>query len=208
MNRTFSDYFRCPESYVRFAQKRGLSEGCGFFQFGQGVVGYGRYAEHRPADSPTGQLHEAWDDVDCATGSVCLPFDLDEVVENLRLERYTENPEFGSSGKGIVAKIYYAMRPFLPVALRKHSLVLYLFSVIGGKSLFPDWPVDHTVDSILRRSMQLLLRSQQLESVPFIWFWPDGAPSCVSMTHDVETVTGRDCCKSTEDRTSTSPLEY
>ncbi|MGA8540884.1 MAG: hypothetical protein WB566_15380 [Terriglobales bacterium] len=123
-----------------------------------------------------------------------MPFDLDEVVENLRLERYTENPEFGSSGKGIVAKIYYAMRPFLPVALRKHLQVLYLGD--WRKITFPDWPVDHTVDSILRRSMQLLLRSQQLESVPFIWFWPDGAPSCVSMTHDVETVTGRDYCES------------
>ena len=172
----------------------GFPRAVGLFQFGQGVVGYGRYAEHRPADSPTGQLHEAWDDVDCATGSVCLPFDLDEVVENLRLERYTENPEFGSSGKGIVAKIYYAMRPFLPVALRKHLQVLYLGD--WRKITFPDWPVDHTVDSILRRSMQLLLRSQQLESVPFIWFWPDGAPSCVSMTHDVETVTGRDYCES------------
>lgn len=28
--------------------------------------------------------------------------------------------------------------------------------------------------------------------VPLIWFWPDGAPNCLLMTHDVETRVGRD----------------
>jgi hypothetical protein len=28
--------------------------------------------------------------------------------------------------------------------------------------------------------------------VPFIWFWPNGAPNCMIMTHDVETSAGRD----------------
>ena len=31
-----------------------------------------------------------------------------------------------------------------------------------------------------------------VERVPFIWFWPDGAPSCLMMTHDVETTVGVD----------------
>ena len=48
MNKTFLEYFRCPERYVRFAVKDGLSEDCGFFQFGRGVVGYGRYARAPP----------------------------------------------------------------------------------------------------------------------------------------------------------------
>ena len=30
------------------------------------------------------------------------------------------------------------------------------------------------------------------QRVPFIWFWPDGAPNCLIMTHDVETSVGRD----------------
>jgi len=41
-----------------------------------------------------------------------------------------------------------------------------------------------------------LLRARRLEKIPFIWFWPDGAPSGVCMTHDVETVAGRDFCES------------
>ena len=150
--------------------------------------------EHRPADSPRGHLRDAWEDVDCVAGSVCLPFDLEEVVENLRLERYTENTQFGSSGKGIVARMYYAMRPFLPVAFRRHLQRAYLSD--WSKIVFPNWPVDHSVDSIVRGSMQWLLRAQQLETIPFIWFWPEGASSCVSMTHDVETVAGRDSCES------------
>ena len=29
---------------------------------------------------------------------------------------------------------------------------------------------------------------------PFIWFWPDGAPACVMMTHDVEGPEGAKSC--------------
>jgi hypothetical protein len=194
MNQTFLEYFRCPERYVRLRVKDGLSENSGFFRFGQGVVGYGKYAHHRPADSPRGQLLDAWADVDCASGSVCLPFDLDEVVENLRLERYTEDRQYGSSGNGLIARVYYAFRPFLSVAFRRHLQRAYLGD--WSKIAFPNWPVDHTVDSIVRGSMQLLLRTQQLDRIPFIWFWPDGASSGAIMTHDVETAAGRDFCAS------------
>ena len=197
MNQTFLEYFRCPGRYARLAVKDELSATSGFFRFGQGVVGYGRYASHRPADSPRGQLRDALEDVDCGSGSVCLPFDLMEVVENLRLERYTEDRHLGSSKNGIVAGLYYAMRPFFPVAFRRHLQRAYLSD--WKKIAFPNWPVDHTVDSILRGSMQLLLRAQQLERIPFIWFWPDGASSAVIMTHDVETTAGRDFCESLMD---------
>ena len=169
-----------------------LSEKSGFFRFGQGVTGYGRYSGHQPADSARDQLRDAWEEVDCESDSVCLPFDLTEVVENLRLERYTLESQNSSSGKRVIAQAYYALRPLLPVAFRRHLQRAYLSD--WKKIAFPSWPVDHTVDSILRGSMRLLLRSQQLERIPFIWFWPDCASSAVSMTHDVETALGRDFC--------------
>jgi hypothetical protein len=31
-----------------------------------------------------------------------------------------------------------------------------------------------------------------VKKLPFIWFWPEGAPNCLVMTHDVETSVGRD----------------
>jgi hypothetical protein len=36
------------------------------------------------------------------------------------------------------------------------------------------------------------MRAAGLEKIPFIWFWPEGKPSCFIMTHDVETRAGRD----------------
>ena len=42
--------------------------------------------------------------------------------------------------------------------------------------------------------MLLSLRAGGVERVPFIWFWPDGAKSCLMMTHDVENAAGRDYC--------------
>jgi hypothetical protein len=194
MNQAFLEYFCCPERYVRFAVKDGLSENSGFFHFGRGVVGYGRYAQHRPANSAGSQLREAWEDVDSASGSVELPFDLSEVIENLRLERYTEDSDNGNPRNGPIAWAYYAVRPLLPVAIRRHLQRAYLRD--WSKIAFPNWPVDHTVDSIVRGSMQLLLRAQRLERIPFIWFWPDGASSGLTMTHDVETAVGRDFCES------------
>jgi hypothetical protein len=198
MNRTFLEYFRCPEEYVRLAVKEGLSENRGFFSFGRGVVGYGKYAGHAPADSPQGQLRDAWADVDFVSGLARLPFDLEDVVEDLRLERYTEDCQNGSSEKGVIASLYYAVRPLLPVAFRRHLQRAYLGD--WSKIAFPNWPVDHTVDSIVRGSMQLLLRTQHVEKIPFIWFWPDGASSGAIMTHDVETAAGRDFCETLMDR--------
>jgi hypothetical protein len=194
MNRTVQEYFRCPEQYARLGAKEGLSANSGFFRFGQEALGYGRYVGHVPANSPQGDLTDAWADADCLDGSVRLPFDLEEVVANLRLERYTDDSQTGSSKKSLVARAYYALRPLLPVAFRRHLQRIYLGD--WAKIAFPNWPVDHTVDNIIRGSMQLLLRAQQLERIPFIWFWPDSASSGACMTHDVETSAGRDFCDS------------
>src|SRR5271154_6551036 len=193
MNQTFLEYFRCPQRFVRLSVKDGLSVTSGFFRFGDGVVAYGRYAGQRPADSERDHLRDARADVYCESGLVYLPFDLGEVVENLRLERYTKGGQNGSSGNDTIAQAYYAIRPLLPVALRRHLQRAYLGD--WRKIAFPNWPVDHTVDSIVRGSMQELLRAQKLESIPFIWFWPDGASSGLIMTHDVETAKGRDFCE-------------
>jgi hypothetical protein len=58
---------------------------------------------------------------------------------------------------------------------------------------FPSWPVDCSVDRILQGVLWLLLQNEP-EGIPFIWFWPEGLPSCAIMTHDIEEVGGRDFC--------------
>jgi len=52
--------------------------------------------------------------------------------------------------------------------------------------------VDCTVDNLHEELLKLSMQAQGLQRMPFIWFWPDGAPSCLVMTHDVETSAGRD----------------
>ena len=50
---------------------------------------------------------------------VNLPFDLKEVVDNLRCELYCE--EIASSTEArMMARAYYLLRPLLPVSIRKH----------------------------------------------------------------------------------------
>jgi hypothetical protein len=123
--------------------------------------------------------------------SACvLPFDLDEVVQNLRLERYDgAMPVVRSS---VSRKTYYAMRPFVPTPVRKH---LQRMALRGwDRARFPGWPIDQTVDRLFDRMMGCVIRANSGERVPFIWFWPEGYSSCAIMTHDVETVAGCDFC--------------
>jgi len=59
---------------------------------------------------------------------------------------------------------------------------------------FPAWPLDLTVEGLLESALLLCMKSSGIDAVPFIWFWPDGAPSAAILTHDVETAKGRDFC--------------
>lgn len=42
--------------------------------------------------------------------------------------------------------------------------------------------------------MLLSLQASGEDRIPFIWFWPNGSPSCAIMTHDVEAQAGYDFC--------------
>jgi len=59
---------------------------------------------------------------------------------------------------------------------------------------FPNWPVDRSVEDILERLLLISARAQGVQTIPFIWFWPAGSPSCTIVTHDVEQLSGRDFC--------------
>lgn len=70
-------------------------------------------------------------------------------------------------------------------AFVEHLQRAYLLSD-WNKIAFPNWPVDYTVDSIVRGSMRFLLREQQLErSRLSVLARRRGRGIC--MTHDVET---------------------
>ncbi|MFP5237430.1 MAG: hypothetical protein ACLGSD_16155 [Acidobacteriota bacterium] len=129
-------------------------------------------------------------EVKAGVGAVQLPFDAAEVVDNLRRELYTE--EWRSGSPGLVAALYYLIRPLLGVTVRKHLQKFHLRD--WQKIAFPRWPVDCTVDDLMRQLLLLCVEGSAEKRVPIIWFWPEGRSGCAVMTHDVETKAGRDFC--------------
>jgi hypothetical protein len=185
-------YFRCPENFLSLKLKEPLPETAGYFQFGSSTIGYGRCSGHLPSSSPAATLHETLSDVAIDGDGVCLPFDLDEVVDNLRYELYSQGASSGADTGSISRAAYYLLRPFLSVSLRRHIQKWYLRD--WDRLPFPKWPVDRTVEQIFEQIMLFALETQSVDQIPFIWFWPDGASSCAIVTHDVETMSGVRTC--------------
>ena len=143
----------------------------------------------------TGPLHDTYQHVTTYESSVQLPFDPVEVIDNLRYERYLSNTaqdRRAISANSLVRNLYYLARPFMPVAVRKHLQRRYFRG--WDQIPFPSWPVDFTVENVLEQLLILSMKSRNIETIPFIWFWPEGIPSCAIVTHDVETSAGRDFC--------------
>jgi hypothetical protein len=188
----FVDYFRCPSEFAAFDASE-LAEDKGFFTF-DGATCYGRRRAGSQVSVSSG-LPDVTRDVECDRTGLRLPFDLSEVVSNLRYEHYFRNaPRYLERVTGGTAarSIYYFFRPILPVAVRKHLQKVRLSG--WDKIAFPRWPVDLTVDSLMSKVMALELKQLGIGRIPFIWFWPDGARGCGILTHDVEDRAGRDFC--------------
>jgi hypothetical protein len=194
--RVLLDYYKCPEDFPELEVIGEPSQREGFFHFGSGTTCYGRCHSGVPSNIPAGKLHESIEAVELKGGVVRLPFDLDEIVNNLRLERYAnsvEDSSFLRFLREIRHNIYYFLRPWMPVSIRKHLQRLNLY---GWRRLpFPQWPVDYTVDAILEQVLALCMKAKGISSVPFIWFWPNGSQCCLMMTHDVETSDGTAFCR-------------
>ena len=195
LNRALIDRYRCAESVATFGLAGELSEDTGFFRFGQEAICYGQSVSGFRSIHPGESLYDAAQDVTVEGSTIKLPFDPTKVIDNLRLERYAANLSPNGSRrivKKVVRGAYYALRPLMPVAVRKHFQKLYLRG--WHRKFFPRWPVDRSVEEILERLLVISMKAQGVNEIPFIWFWPEGAPGCVLMTHDVETAAGRDFC--------------
>ena len=113
------------------------------------------------------------------------------VIDNLRLERYGKRSptRTGALLASEAARwLYYQIRPGLSDSLRQN--LQWIFLRDWTQLPFPRWPVDTSVEDIFERDLLAAMKSARLESTPFIWFWPDGAPSAAVMTHDVEAAAG------------------
>jgi len=198
-NEILVDYYRCPVEFAEFGMAGNLCQEPGYFRFGANGVCYGRSSSGFRAKLPATGLYDTVTDVEIAGSMPKLPFDPVEVIENLRLERYVgvDNGSKEPSVHAWTRNTYYAFRDFLPASWRRAIQRRYFR---GWERLpFPKWPIDLSVEWIIEALMALSLKARGVEKIPFIWFWPDGFQSCVIVTHDVETLSGRDSCSALMD---------
>ena len=196
MNECLSEYYRCPDNFSSFELSGPVSDETGYFQFGANTL-YGKISAGGVSRLPRGPLRNVLPDCSYRAGSLSLPFNPTEVLNDLRFETYAERSKKTLPATSMRGRAYYFVRPILPVRFRKH---LQKIRLNGWQELqFPSWPVDTTVEDVLERLLLLSLRMQKEKEIPFIWFWPNGASSCALMTHDVETASGRDFCASLMD---------
>ncbi|MDQ3348450.1 MAG: hypothetical protein M3545_10830, partial [Acidobacteriota bacterium] len=193
-NKTFLDYFRCSVEAGAFEARGELSADEGYFTF-DGTICYGRRFGGPPALHITDPVPDVSNDVEHHAGGPRLPFDLAEIVLNLQEERYRQSAHSGlervTSAKAF-RRLYYLLRPLLPVPVRKH---LQKIRLGGWKDIpFPKWPLDVSVQALMQSTMGCVLESRGVQRIPFIWFWPDGARATIMMTHDVEGEEGRRFC--------------
>ncbi len=194
MNKALLDRYLCPERFVDMQLIGQLSDDAGYFRFGQNTTCYGRSASGYRANRADTSLYDALSNVTVHSATAGLPFDPTDVIDNLRLEHYADKAGHGalSQWERLLKDIYYLFRPLMPIQLRKHIQRAHLD---GWRDLsFPRWPVDTTVEDLCQQLLLLSMKAKGVDRVPFVWFWPDGAQSCVAMTHDVETERGRDFC--------------
>ncbi len=191
MSDALGRHYRYPAHCVRIQSAKTTSATNGYFRVGPDITAYGRYAARDTVRPDNAGLPDALDDVSMERGTVHLPFDLDQAAENLRYELYAAAWR-GALPVSIIARLYYLIRPLLPVGIRRHLQKLYLS--LQPARTFPRWPVDSSVDDMFASVLLLALEAGNLEEIPFIWFWPEGARCGAFMTHDIETEFGRDLC--------------
>jgi hypothetical protein len=187
------EYFRCPEHLAAVGTANQLSSDKGYFRFRDAIC-YGRQSVGTSSPIPDDSLVDVSGAVALAGGKSLLPFDLSEVVENLRQERYPEAQRAVDrmSTVSLSHEVYYFFRPLLPVGVRKYIQRLHWKK--WKEIPFPQWPVDTTVEKLMRHAAGAVLQLGGIGELPFIWFWPDGASGCAIMTHDVEGPDGMAFC--------------
>src|SRR5258708_39280438 len=122
MNNQFLEYFRCPANYVDFRLQAEPLSDPGFFRVGPDLTCYGKVSGAHTSHGSSGRLEDVLPAVHVERNTSVLPFDLDEVVENLRFERYEVAipVDARSHTKTVGRNTYYSMRPFLTTGRDKY----------------------------------------------------------------------------------------
>jgi hypothetical protein len=184
------EYYQCPKEVLDFHIAGTLKESSAFFRLGQDLTCYGQTSAYT-CPTVNGYLYNTSEHVCRHMHTGLSPFDLTQVVDNLRYERYVRHVcQRRWLENEWIKKAYYLLRPFCPLALRRHFQQAFLR---GWDTIsFPAWPVDRSVDKLLEKLLGFSMQVLHTDRIPFIWFWPEGHTACAIVTHDVEMPAGRD----------------
>jgi len=124
-------------------------------------------------------------------GSTFLPFDPNEVIDNLWTERYRELLETKIAARllALARRGYYRARPLLPRSIQMKAR--RSFSRVQSKAHFPRWPVETGLHDLYDFLFDLVVGVAK-RPVPFIGQWPGEWSWALVLTHDVEGRTGYD----------------
>jgi hypothetical protein len=192
-SRVLRDFFGVSLATLDIREQETAKAPEGFFCYGPDTICYGQSSTGTSPDVGLAGRYNASNAVRVTNSATFLPFDFSAVIDNLRRERYVEHLYRGTEGlirDPRLRRGYYAIRDRLTEGIRRRIQKAYFKH--WQKIPFPNWPVDFTADSLHEEFLKIALKSQGLNKVPFIWFWPEGASACAILTHDVETAIARD----------------
>jgi hypothetical protein len=95
MNSVLADHFRCPDQLVQLGLAGELSADAGYLQFGPNITCFGRSTQCHQSAGWAQALPDVMGDVRMSGDRVLLPFDVADVVADLRFERYCTFNERG-----------------------------------------------------------------------------------------------------------------
>ncbi len=120
-------------------------------------------------------------------GAVHVPFDFDAVFETYVSERWVAR-----SGNRRLSPaqldLFYRIKRLVPRPAQLAARRLLIRR--HGLPIFPTWPVDSSVESLVRLYLHCLIAANDGRDQQFDWFWPDGARAALTLSHDVETAEG------------------
>lgn len=185
------DHYRCPAGCLNFDLSAKLSADRSYFRFA-GETLYGRSVSTARNLPRKLSDYDFLEETSVGESQVKLRFDPAEVIDNLRWERYPYGGRPAGGDGSLQKKLYYLIRPLTNLAVRRQIQKFHARN--WEKQTFPRWPVDTTVENVCEKLLSLSIESQGVDRLPFVWFWPAGAPGCALMTHDVENQAGQDFC--------------
>jgi hypothetical protein len=122
-----------------------------------------------------------------SSSELYVPFRVKSVIEAFQLEHYTKSASF-TGLLGIGRRFYYLLRPLLPRSIQ----IKFRQSItpLQSRKDFPEWPLDVSLDNLLKLVLRMIMQASGISEIPFIWFWPNSFSFAVILTHDVETLVG------------------